>query len=76
MCGFFQHYYQQAKLLFENKVNNIFQGLNISPIQNMWSSDGSRYKGREFEPRRWYTWWKWCQSHTGLINTPSLNLLR
>jgi len=55
MCGFFQHYYQQAKLLFENKVNNIFQGLNISPIQNMWSSDGSRYKGCEFEPRRWYT---------------------
>ena len=37
------------------------------------SEYGWRSKGRGFEPRHHrYTRWKCCQSHTGLIKTPSL----
>jgi len=38
------------------------------------SNDSSRSKGRGYKPPHRYTRWKWFQSHTDLINTPSLVL--
>ncbi len=49
--------------------------LVVSNRKKQWSS---RFTIRGFEPHHccWYTRWKWCQSTTSLINSPSLVLPR
>jgi len=66
-----------AKYCIYPQVNILKQLSTVSESCDLvGNEDGSRLKGRGFEPRHRCTRWKWCQSHTSLINTSSLVLPR